>query len=138
MSEAFYNSMAATASKLITKFGAVGEIKRTTGDSMQYDDLAKLVLRRRGSMGIRAAANEIGISPTTLSRIERGHIPDRKTLDTICEWLGEKPAKFTGIGELQIAFKAKTAISPQTSQSLANLIELARDQFSNIEPEGHR
>ena len=31
MSEAFYNSMAATASKLITKFGAVGEIKRTTG-----------------------------------------------------------------------------------------------------------
>ena len=105
---------------------------------MQYDDLAKLVLRRRGSMGIRAAANEIGISPTTLSRIERGHIPDRKTLDTICEWLGEKPAKFTGIGELQIDFKAKTAISPQTSQSLANLIELARDQFSNIEPEGHR
>lgn len=34
MSEAFYNSMAATASKLITKFGAVGEIKRTTGDSI--------------------------------------------------------------------------------------------------------
>jgi len=34
MSEAFYNSIAATASKLITKFGAVGEIKRTTGDSI--------------------------------------------------------------------------------------------------------
>lgn len=34
MSEAFYNSMAATAAKLITKFGAVGEIKRTTGDSI--------------------------------------------------------------------------------------------------------
>jgi hypothetical protein len=34
MSEAFYNSMAATASKLITKFGAVGEIKRTTGGSI--------------------------------------------------------------------------------------------------------
>ena len=34
MSEAFYNSIAATASKLITKFGAVGEIKRTTGGSI--------------------------------------------------------------------------------------------------------
>ena len=77
---------------------------------MEYEDLAKLVLRRRGSMGIRAAANEIGISPTTLSRIERGHIPDKKTLDTVCGWLGEEPAQFTGIGELQIAFKAKTAL----------------------------
>lgn len=34
MSEAFYNGIAATASKLITKFGAVGEIKRITGGSI--------------------------------------------------------------------------------------------------------
>lgn len=34
MSDAFYNSMAATASKLITKFGAKGTIKRTTGGSI--------------------------------------------------------------------------------------------------------
>jgi len=34
MSDAFYNSMAATASKLITKFGAQGTIKRTTGGSI--------------------------------------------------------------------------------------------------------
>ena len=105
---------------------------------MEYDDLAKLVLRRRGSMGIRAAAKEVGISPTTLSKIERGHIPDRKTLDTICQWLGEEPAKFTGIGELQIAFKADSAVSPNTAKSLANLIELARAQFGSIEPEGHK
>lgn len=105
---------------------------------MEYDDLAKLVLRRRGSMGIRAAAKEIEISPTTLSKIERGHIPDKKTLDTICTWLGEEPAKFTGIGELQIAFKADSAVSPQTAKSLANLIELARVQFGSLEPEGHK
>lgn len=105
---------------------------------MEYDDLAKLVIRRRGSMGIRAAAKEIGISPTTLSRIERGHIPDKKTLDTVCEWLGEEPVKFTGIGELQIVFKANTAISPQTSQSLANLIRLAHQQFLDRESEGQQ
>lgn len=34
MSDAFYNSLAATAAKLITKFGAVGTIKRTTGGSV--------------------------------------------------------------------------------------------------------
>lgn len=34
MSATFYNNMAATASKLLSKFGAVGTIKRTTGGSI--------------------------------------------------------------------------------------------------------
>ena len=34
---------------------------------MEIADLAPLLSRRRGNMGIRAAAKEIGISPTTLS-----------------------------------------------------------------------
>ncbi len=39
------------------------------------------------SMGIRAAAKEIGISPTTLSKVERGHMPDQKALQSIWGWL---------------------------------------------------
>ncbi len=105
---------------------------------MKIDELAQLVLRTRGSMGIRAAAKEIGVSPTTLSRIERGHVPDLRTLDKVCEWIGVDPAKFTGIGGLQIAFKKKTAIRQDTSKSLAKLIELASEQFAReIETEGH-
>ena len=105
---------------------------------MNVDDLAHHVLRTRGSMGIRAAANEIGISPTTLSRIERGHIPDMKTLDKICQWVGESPEKFTGIGGLQIAFKSKTTMEPKTAKSLANLITLASEQFAQeIKTESH-
>jgi len=34
MSDAFYNGLAATAARLITKFGAVGTITRTTGGSV--------------------------------------------------------------------------------------------------------
>lgn len=105
---------------------------------MEIEKLAQLVVRKRGSMGIRAAAKEIGVSPTTLSRIERGHVPDLKTLDKVCEWIGEDPAKFTGIGGLQIAFKKKTAVPQETAKSLANLIELASRKFiSEIEAEGH-
>ncbi len=108
------------------------------GDSMKIDELANLLLRTRGSMGIRAAAKEIGISPTTLSRIERGHVPDLRTLDKVCDWIGADPTKFTGIGGLQIAFKKKTAVSQDTAKSLASLIELASEQFiSTIESEGH-
>lgn len=105
---------------------------------MKMDELARLTLRRRGSMGIRAAAGEIGISPTTLSRIERGHVPDLKTLNRVCDWIGVESAKFTGIGGLEIAFKKKSAVSQNTAKSLASLIELASKQFiSEIESEGH-
>lgn len=37
--------------------------------------------------GLREMAAEIGISPTTLSRIEKGGEPDAKTLRLIWAWL---------------------------------------------------
>lgn len=91
--------------------------------------LAPLLIRTRGNMGVRAAAREIGISPTTLCRVERGHVPDRKTLDKVCEWIGEDPAKFTGIGGLQIVFRKTAAVPQETTQSLADLIVLASKSF---------
>ena len=42
---------------------------------------------QRPRRGIREAAKEIGLSPTTLSRIERGEAPDPGTLNTIWGWL---------------------------------------------------
>jgi len=89
-------------------------------------------------MGVRAAAREIGISPSTLSRIENGHVPDVGTLEKVCEWLGEETSKFTGVGNLQIAFKNRKAVPPKTAQSLAVLIEKASKQFADeVEARGH-
>lgn len=105
---------------------------------MKIEDLALLVQKKKGSMGVRATAKEIGISPTTLSRIERGHLPDIGTLEKICAWLEEDMDQFTGIGGLQIAFKKHKAIAPETAKSLAVLIQKASEQFaSKIEAEGH-
>lgn len=105
---------------------------------MKADQVGDLLRKRRGSMGLRAAAREIGISPTTLSRIENGHIPDLGTLEKICAWLGEELESFTSLGELQIAFKKDQAIAPKTNKSLAKLIELANKQFiEKIATEGH-
>jgi transcriptional regulator with XRE-family HTH domain len=105
---------------------------------MKIQDLAGLVQKKKGSMGVRAVAAEIGISPTTLSRIERGHVPDMGTLEKVCTWLGEDMARFTGIGGLQIAFKKKQTISPETARSLAVLIEQASKKFAEkIVSEGH-
>ena len=96
---------------------------------MKLEDLGHLVLRTRGSMGLRAAAREIGISPTTLSKIENGHIPDQVTLRKVCAWVGEDVAKFTAMGGLQIAFKKDKTLHPDTAISLANLIKKAEEQF---------
>ena len=41
--------------------------------------------------GVREAAKELGVSPATLSRVERGYAPDAFTLAKILNWLMEKP-----------------------------------------------
>ncbi|MFB3921974.1 MAG: helix-turn-helix domain-containing protein [Terriglobia bacterium] len=55
--------------------------------------LGKLVRERRGDRGIRVVAFEIGVSPATLSRVERGKLPDLDTFTKICEWLEVDPAE---------------------------------------------
>ena len=104
---------------------------------MDFADLAPLLAKRRGNMGIRAAAKEIGISPTTLSRIENGHVPDVSTMQKVCAWLGEETASFTGVGNLQIAFKNRKSMPPTTAQGLAKLIEHAAEQFARLDARGH-
>ena len=54
--------------------------------SLEY--LGGQVRQKRAARGIRETAKIIGISPTTLSKVENGHIPDIKTLETVCDWLG--------------------------------------------------
>lgn len=105
---------------------------------MEIRDLGPLVLRRRGNMGVRAAAAEIGISPTTLTRIEKGHVPDVGTLEKLAAWVGEEPAKFTGVGDLQIAFKNKKALPPTTAKAMAELITKAAEHFAqDVDARGH-
>ena len=42
--------------------------------------------RKMADLGIREAAQEMGISPATLSRVERGGDVDGKTLAKIIMW----------------------------------------------------
>lgn len=52
-------------------------------------------IKRHASMfGLRAMAREIGISPTTLSRLSRGGMPDMATFVAVCRWLDMDPGLF--------------------------------------------
>lgn len=52
--------------------------------------------RTHHGLGLRQHARYLGISPTTLYRIEAGKIPDMQTLDTILTVLGWKAGSFFG------------------------------------------
>lgn len=63
------------------------------GHTATLDDLGVLVLaeRRRNELSTRQAAKAIGISPATLSRVERGGLPTIPHYVLFCQWLGIAP-----------------------------------------------
>lgn len=56
---------------------------------LDKDIFAAYLRARRGDMGLRDAANQIGnTSAPTLSRIENGKTPDLETFLRLCDWIG--------------------------------------------------
>lgn len=57
------------------------------------DNLGQKLKARRDKRGLRITAKEIGISPATLSRIERGKMPELLNFAKICNWLQVDPGE---------------------------------------------
>ncbi|WP_223568241.1 helix-turn-helix domain-containing protein [Agrobacterium tumefaciens] len=97
--------------------------------SLAIEKLGEMISSRRGTLGVRAAASEIGISPATLSRIENGHVPDLATFAAICRWLGEDPARFLGMQPsnsdaqpASVHLRKKKTLSIDTAVALGGMI----------------
>jgi transcriptional regulator with XRE-family HTH domain len=91
--------------------------------------LGQMLVQKRGGLGIRAAAVEIGVSPATLSRVERGFLPDLETFSKICEWVGVDPANVLGvkvksgqIPKVAVHFKKEATLAPGTAKALAEMV----------------
>src|SRR2546425_722223 len=101
---------------------------------MTLERIGALLKERRGERGIREVAKEITISSATLSRIERGKVPDLDTFTKICRWLKIDPGDVLGRPHSEqekrtrsfhapaVHFKAEKAISPRGAKALAELI----------------
>lgn len=102
--------------------------------------LAAMVRARRGTMGLRAAAAEIGeVSPSTLSRIEQGRMPDLETFFRLCRWLGvsadtlaaEEPTKNASgrpssvAEQVEVYLRADQTLPPETVNALVRMVQLA-------------
>jgi transcriptional regulator with XRE-family HTH domain len=93
---------------------------------MDIAALAQDIAMKRGTVGVRAAARDAGISPATLSRIENGHVPDLETFEKICQWLGKDPSRFlatppTGV-VAAVQFRKKDTVKKETADALGSLI----------------
>ena len=54
---------------------------------LNTERLALAVALKRGQRGLRAVAQECGVSAATLSRVERGLTPDAVTFIRLISWL---------------------------------------------------
>ncbi|RLB65924.1 MAG: transcriptional regulator [Deltaproteobacteria bacterium] len=102
---------------------------------MTIQTLGLKLLEQRGERGIREVAREIGISHATLSRVERGFLPDLDTFSKVCRWLDVDPGEILkvrargGSAETPSAavhFKKDSTVSLGTAQALARLILAAQ------------
>ena len=97
------------------------------------DGLPSRLRDRRGNMHVRAAASEIGISPTTLVKIERGGEPSMKTLVKLRRWLGEFESGLFEIAELDAATRPRIRFAAD----LAERIIEAAERIQGIDARGH-
>ena len=95
--------------------------------------LGRKLLEKRAGRGIREVASEIGVSLSTLSRVERGNLPDLETFGKICRWLGVDPGEVLKVKPspapkppVAVHFKKDRVLAPRTAQALAEMILAAQ------------
>ena len=104
--------------------------------ALPINALKELVVAKRGRKGVRAAAVDIGISPATLSRVERGNLPDLNTFALICKWLERDPREFLGIQQgptegapaATVHFRKDPTVKAETAAALGELILAAQKE----------
>ena len=100
---------------------------------LSIEELGRLMVAKRATQGVRAAAAEVGISSATFSRIENGNMPDLETFARICRWLGRDPREFLGFARdtaqqptAVVHFRKKKTVSKATATALGELILAAQ------------
>lgn len=96
--------------------------------------LSEMIRSKRGSLGLREAAREIGdVSVSTLSRVENGNLPDIDTYVKICNWLDVsieffaiKKDESTSNKQMVVAnLRADKTLPQEIAEALIKMVNLA-------------
>jgi transcriptional regulator with XRE-family HTH domain len=92
--------------------------------------------RREKHLSLRDLADETGVSLNTLSRVERGHVPDLKNFQLIVDWLElpaerflEAPSDTSTPEVIARHLRADRRLAPGAAQQIARMVE---DMYHNL------
>jgi len=106
--------------------------------------------RKEESLGLREAAKVSGVSPSTLSRLERNisSLPDLDTLNRITSWLNvsvesvlgnqnlikdEHPTVLNTIDKIELHLRADKDLKPETADALATMFRTLYNKFHEMQ-----
>lgn len=103
-------------------------------ESINVGELRARVVEHRRALGLslRAASEESGVPLNTLSRVERGHLPDLANFSRLMRWLGVEPAQFFhGTGRhrtdnttdtIRATLRRDPFLTPQAASQIAEIV----------------
>lgn len=109
---------------------------------ISLDQLGGEVLEKRGDRRLEDVVSDIGISAATLSRVERGQIPDLATVQKLAEWL-DVNVKAAGTDDtgieteadleraVAVYLRAKKNLPEKTARSIAKSVRFIMDYEVN-------
>ena len=103
---------------------------------IDIDKLSYMIKSKRGEKGLRTIAKEIGVSASTLSRVEQKKLPDIDTFIELCKWLDISPEFVTKKSDIKSKspsnkdvivahLRADRTLSQETQDALVEMINLA-------------
>ena len=108
------------------------------GDSLKAE-------RRSRRLSLRDVSDETGVSVNTLSRVERGHLPDLKNYQRLVDWLGVPADTFlettrpeSATGTLDLVARHFQSDPSLTSEAAEKLTLLVQDMYNKLVSERPR
>jgi transcriptional regulator with XRE-family HTH domain len=93
--------------------------------------------RKARQMSLRDLADEIGVSFNTLSRVERGQIPDFKNFNMIVDWLGVPASTFLDpepqkTGTPEVIARHLRSDPSLTAEAVEKIADLVTDMYRKL------
>jgi transcriptional regulator with XRE-family HTH domain len=101
--------------------------------------------RRSRRLSLRDVSDETGVSVNTLSRVERGHLPDLKNYQRLVDWLGVPADTFLETAQSENAsgtldlvartFRSDRGLTPDAVEKLTAMVQ---EMYNNLVSERPR
>ncbi len=82
---------------LLAATGKVNKVKKqllVAPNQFDCPEFAKALRNAIGDRPLREVAVEMQVSVSTVSRLQRGNLPDIETFATVCYWMNTDPSNF--------------------------------------------